>query len=522
MSYLVVSIAAESIEQAVQQARSAVQAGAQLLELRLDYFDQLSTDGARAAISAVRSGLCRPVGLIVTCRDFRQGGARNHPLSDRLEALIAAVEASVEYVDLEYENFAVPETRQKIEQALYRRPKTHLILSAHDFHGRFADIDKLYRDIVAICPEAIPKLVYTANHINDCFEAFDLLHNSDGNRIVLCMGPAGVITRILAAKLGGFVTFAAAEPTQATAPGQLTIDELKGLYRYDIIGSQTELFGVIADPVGHSLSPVIHNACFARFGMNKLYLPLWVQGGQAEFDAFMENVLTRPWLGFRGFSVTIPHKHNALMFVKASGGTVEPLAEKIGAVNTLLIGADGAVQAYNTDYAGALKAITDALGGSALKGLPVAVIGAGGVARAIVAGLSDAGAKVTIYNRTVEKAERLAAEFGCRALPLDALAQLDAKLVVNCTSLGMHPSIQTTPLAEHCIRADMVVFDTVYNPARTLLLKQAASRGARTIDGVSMFVNQALAQFELFTGKPGDGELMRQTVEAQLAAAQDN
>jgi len=190
------------------------------------------------------------------------------------------------------------------------------------------------------------------------------------------------------------------------------------------------------------------------------------------------------------------------------------LAEKIGAVNTLLIDADGKLSAYNTDYAGALDAITSMMkiARSDLKDLPVAVIGAGGVARAIVAGLSDTGAKIRIYNRTVEKARKLAAEFGCDFAPLDKLPNLQAELLINCTSIGMHPDIDATPLPKECLKKDMAVFDTVYNPPQTLLLKQAKQKKTKTIDGLSMFINQAAAQFKLFTGQNPNLKLMRKTI----------
>ncbi|MHC4424338.1 MAG: shikimate dehydrogenase family protein [Planctomycetota bacterium] len=199
-----------------------------------------------------------------------------------------------------------------------------------------------------------------------------------------------------------------------------------------------------------------------------------------------------------------------LDYVRESRGFVEPLAEKIGAANTVLIGPDGKLGAYNTDYAGAMDAITSVVGSRVnLNDMGIAVIGAGGAARAIVAGLSDAGAKVTIYNRTVKKAERLAGEFRCEFAPLNDLPKLDAELVINCTSIGMHPNTNITPLPQRCIKKDMVVFDTVYNPAETLLLEGAKEAGAKTISGLEMFVNQALAQFRLFTGQEVNAELVR-------------
>ena len=485
-------------------------AGPDMLELRVDYFENLTPD--------LVAGLVRETGgaipLLVTCRDAAEGGAIDYPRQLRVAVLAAAIEAGAQFVDFEYENFRDEQSRETIEAALARNAGARLILSAHNFEAKFDDIGKLCRDVLDVSPSAIPKLVYTANHINDCFEAFDLLHDGDDERIVLCMGEAGLISRILAKKLGGFVTFASIDPAHATAPGQLIIEQYKELYRADCIDAETELFGVIADPVGHSLSPAIHNACFGEQGMNKLYLPLLVQGGQDEFDSFMDNVLARGWLDFRGFSVTIPHKRSALDYVRAKGGYVEPLAEKIGAANTIIANSDGTLAAYNTDYAGALDAVTAGMGiGRAdFEAMPVAVVGAGGVSRAIVAGLTDAGAEVRIYNRTVEKAERLAAEFECEFAPLDDLRNLDAKLVINCTSIGMHPKVEATPVPKQSLKADMAVFDTVYNPAETLLLKHAAAKHAKTIDGISMFVNQAMAQFRLFTGTDGSAKLMRQVV----------
>lgn len=519
MTYLVVPIAAKNLDQARQQIKTARAAGAEMLELRTDYLENLSIDLVKDLIAEAKGAAGRPVPIIVTCRDRQQGGARAYSQQLRIDVLAAALKAGVEFIDIEFDNFLRTENQERIRVALSRSAKGRVILSAHDFKTRFESIKKLYRRILNLYPAAIPKLIYTANHINDCFEAFDLLHQTGGERSVFCMGEAGLISRIIAKKLGSFLTFASIDEQSATAPGQLTIEQLKKLYRFDSIDAETELFGVIADPVGHSLSPAIHNACFAGKNMNKLYLPLLVRGGQKEFDMFLNNVIVRKWLNFRGFSVTIPHKENALNYIRKKLGYIEPLAEKIGAVNTIVVKGDGRLAGYNTDYVAALDSITSALkiGKADLKELLVAVIGAGGVARAIVAGLSDAGAKIKIYNRTVQRAGRLAADFDCEFAGLDDLQNLDAKLVINCTSIGMHPDVDTTPVPKEYLKKGMAVFDTVYNPAQTLLLKQAKSKRLKTIDGLSMFINQGLAQFKLFTGKDGDAKLMRKTVSNSLS-----
>ncbi len=514
MTYLAVPIAAPNLDQAKQQIKAARAAGAEMLELRTDYLKNLSVDLVKKLIAEAKSTLGRKLPLIVTCRDARQGGAVDYPLQLRINVLTSALKTGAEFIDFEYENFLSTENQERIEVALSQSSKGRLIISAHNFQTKFDHLSKLHRRITTSYPAAIPKLVYTANHINDCFEAFDLLHSTGGERSIWCMGAAGFISRIIAKKLGSFATFASIDESAATAPGQLTTEQFKKLYRYDSIDPDTELFGVIASPVAHSLSPAIHNACFEDMNMNRLYLPLLVQGDLKEFNDFLDNIIKRPWLNFKGFSVTIPHKQNALKLVKENQGFIEPLAEKIGAVNTLLIDADGKLSAYNTDYAGALDAITSMMkiARSALKDLPVAVIGAGGVARAIVAGLSDTGARIKIYNRTVEKGEKLAAEFNCNFAPLDELPNLKAKLLVNSTSVGMHPDTDVTPLPKEYIKKDMTIFDTVYNPPQTLLLKQAKQKKAKTIDGLSMFINQAVTQFKLFTGQNPNLKLMRKTV----------
>jgi 3-dehydroquinate dehydratase/shikimate dehydrogenase len=511
---LTVPIAAENFEQAALQIKAAAASGAEMLELRVDYLQDLSIDLVKKLVAEAKSSISQQLPIIVTCRDKRQGGAKSYPDQLRIDVLIGAVESGAEFIDLEYENYLSAGNWERIDSALSKTSKTRLILSVHNFETKFADIDSLHAEILETCPEAIAKLVYTANHINDCFDGFDLLYKTSGERIVFCMGEAGLISRIIAKKLGSFVTFACIDDKSATASGQLTIGELKNLYRYEYINSDTELFGVIASPVAHSLSPAVHNACFEDIGANLLYLPLLVEGGKKGFDEFMRNVLDRKWLGFRGFSVTIPHKAHALDYVSGAGEFLESLAADIGAVNTLKIGLNGRVNGYNTDYAGAMNALVSAIGIKKrdLHNTTIAVIGAGGVGRAVVVGLTDVGAKITIYNRTVSKAQALAEEFKCRYAGLDALSQIDAKIIINCTSIGMHPNVEATPLPQDYLKKGLVVFDTVYNPAETLLIKQARQAGAKTIDGISMFVNQALAQFKIFTGRDANAEIMNKIV----------
>jgi 3-dehydroquinate dehydratase/shikimate dehydrogenase len=296
----------------------------------------------------------------------------------------------------------------------------------------------------------------------------------------------------------------------------LTVRELRELYRYGSIKADTELYGAVGSPIRHSLSPAVHNGCFKQANENKLYLPLLVDGGYEEFSVFMRNVVARSGPGFRGLSVTIPHKVNALNFIKGQGGYIEPLAMRIGAVNTILISREGKVSGYNTDFAGAIDAITAGMGiaREELRAMRVAIVGAGGAARAIVAGMSEAGAELTIYNRTLGKARELAGEFGCGFAALEGLRDMDAKLLVNCTSVGMQPDVEATPVPREYFRSGITVFDTIYNPVETRLLREAKDAGAKTISGMDMFINQAIAQFKLFTGKDADIDFVRQKIAA--------
>jgi len=509
MTYLAVPIAGKNLQDCKEQITAAVKAGAEMLELRTDYINALNTDKLKELVESAKK---TALPIIITSRDPIEGGQNNLNPSIRKQILTEAIKFGADFIDCEYANFIKKDFGDDIKKALTESSKTKLILSAHNFTGPFEDLDSIYEEIFAAFPGAIAKTAYQANHINDCFGAFDVLKKYGRKSIAICMGQAGIISRIIAKKLDAFLTFASTRQNQETAAGQLTIEEMKKRYRFDAINGKTEFFGVIADPVEHSISPDVHNVCFEAEKMNRLYLPLQVSGGQKEFNEFLDNITARNWLDFRGFSVTIPHKTSAIEYARAKGEFIEPLAAKIGAVNTLIIGLNERTTGYNTDYAGAMDALTTALGikRKQLHNRTAAVIGAGGAARAIVAGLTDAAAKITIYNRTVSKAQSLAEEFGCHFAGLEDIEKLDAEIVINCTSIGMYPKVDASPIPAKCIRSSMVVFDTVYNPLETLLLKHAKQAGAKVVGGAEMFINQAAEQFKLFTHKDCPMQILRQ------------
>ena len=473
---------------------AARDAGADAVECRLDYLAVPPTEADLRRLLADA-----PLAVIATNRPVDEGGKFQGSPGDRIRTLAAAAQAGAEFLDLE---LAVP---------AHDRPKAPTILSHHDFNAIPADLDRIAADMDA-SPSAVNKIAFTAAGPEDALRALDLVRACRKPTIALAMGQAGLPSRILAKKFGAFGTFASLERGSESAPGQPTLAELTGLYRWGAIGPDTAVCGVIGCPVAHSMSPAIHNAAFAAAGVDAVYVPLLVQPGSENFSRFMDAVLARPWLDWRGLSVTIPHKENALAYVGADN--CDPLAVEIGAVNTVTISRGGSLRGDNTDYAAAIDALCGCMGiaREQLAGRGVAVLGAGGAARAIVAALAHYRAEVTIYNRTVSRGEKLAAEFNCRAAGRDALGGLAAEIVINCTPVGMHPNVDAAPLDEipPCVR---VVFDTIYNPVETRLLAEARAAGASTVSGLDMFVSQAVAQFEIWTETPAPRTVMRDVLE---------
>ncbi len=525
MTLLAVPICGKDLCEAGSMLSRARESGVDLVELRVDYLDQLSVEIVREYLSMADKN---PFKILVTCRDIKEGGAKDWDIDLRTEVLVESVKCGADFIDCEILNFK-GKVEKKLRSVLSTHADCRLILSRHSMEGPFKldrlgrGIELMYDSILAVCPEAIPKLVFRANHVSDCFMAFDVLRDKDSEAIVLCMGDEGVISRVLAKKLDSFITYCSLDDNSATADGQISLDNMKGLFRWDSINKDTDIYGVIGDPVGHSLSPAIFNACFDKKGINAVYLPILTGGFKEGFDEFVNGAVKRAnegWLNFKGFSVTIPHKANALGFAGHEGDYLETPSTAIGAINTLKVGFGGIVQGFNTDYEGAMDALTAAMGCDrhGLHGKKAVVIGAGGVARAVIGGLVHYGSEVTIYNRTESKASSLAEELKCSYKRFNELDKLEADIVINCTSIGMYPNVESSVLDKDVISSDMVVFDTVYNPQETKLLRYAKEAGAKTISGVEMFIRQALAQYRIWLGEADDEveDIMRKTVYEHL------
>jgi 3-dehydroquinate dehydratase type I len=330
---------AATMRRAMAEAKSL---GADAVELRLDCLSSLPGEEQLRALLAEA-----PLETIVTCRPKAEGGRYEGDEAARLALLGRAAELGAAWIDVE------------AATAPTDRPAGRVILSRHDFAGCPADLDALAADLDA-APAAASKLAFVAAGPEDALRAFDVLRAARKPAIALAMGEPGVISRILARKFGALGTFAALARGAESAPGQPTLQEMIALYRWEAIGPGTTLFGVIGCPVAHSMSPAIHNAAFAAAGLDAVYVPLLIQPGEASFRRFLDALRARPWMNWRGLSVTIPHKENALAYVGAA--TCAELARKIGAVNTLTLEPDGSLRGDNTDYAGAMDALCGGTG----------------------------------------------------------------------------------------------------------------------------------------------------------------
>ncbi|MCI0333826.1 MAG: shikimate dehydrogenase [Planctomycetes bacterium] len=471
-----------------------VEQGAELVELRLDYIS--------SRVNIHRLLKDRPCPTVITVRREQDGGKYTGGEEARLILLREAIANGVEYVDLE----------DDIASKIPRFGKTKRIISHHSFRNTPDNLRELHARMKALDADIV-KIATMANQPHDNLRVLEMMQESGSPTIGMCMGDIGTPSRILAPKFGAPFTYATFHHERALAPGQLSYDQMVNIFRHNSIKPETAVFGVVADPVGHSLSPQIHNAAFAAEEIDAVYVPFRVP-----FDTLGQFVEDVPRLGIRGLSVTIPHKEAIAKFLTK----VDPAVKGIGAVNTVLF-KDGQVLGYNTDYKAAMDCLEHALGGAVLPGTPsplehkrVLVLGAGGVARAVMYGLQRRGAKTTIAGRTRSRAQFLADLFGGRCVDWQARHIGDTEIIVNCTPIGMHPNVDESPFNKSHLKPAMIVFDTVYNPESTLLLKEGRSHGCRVVTGVEMFIRQAALQFLLFTGKEAPEPLMRETLKRAI------
>ena len=331
--------------------------------------------------------------------------------------------------------------------------------------------------------------------------------------ISFCMGELGIISRILYKRFGSYLTFASLRTGKESAPGQINIHELLNTYQAKKQDKHSAIYGLIGNPVSHSISPIIHNTLFREMNFNGIYVPFKVD----TIGDFMREFRK---LDIKGYSVTIPHKESVINHLDA----IDPMAKKIGAVNTI-VNTGGQLVGFNTDCEAAIKVLEGVSRGERpfartkdayLKGKKVTLVGAGGVARAIAFGLKERQAQITIINRNYERAQSLARDVGCFSKEFNDPQALDTDILINATPVGMYPKINETPIDKDKLKSSMIVFDTIYNPIETKLLKEAKAQGCKTINGLSMFVHQAAAQFKLWTGQMPSVEMIEKIARDKL------
>ncbi len=491
---LCIAIQGGSPAELMERAEAALK-DSRFFEFRLD-----SLPKPAAALPYLRQFLAehRDVTGIATCRRKGTGGGFDGPLATELEILTKAAQAGCQIIDLEVES---AEECKPAQLAKLRTCGAALLVSFHDF-TRTKNLDHAADRIEAFKPDFV-KVVSTARTLADNLTMLKLIEDRslESNVVGIAMGEEGIVSRLLGPRAGAAFTFASFSDGTETAPGQVSAEAMRDLYRLEHLDQATRVFGVAGNPISHSLSPLLHNCGFRRENVNAVLLPLKVRSLQDLLTLAVE-------LPLAGAAVTMPLKTEVLPHL----ANMDPLTARIGACNTLRTGADGKLYGFNTDVAGVVKPLERRL---RLKGARVAVLGAGGAARAAVFGLVGQGAEVFVVNRTHEHAVTLARQAKAKSLKHELLAKQHFDVLINTTPCGMAGVKPAMPITESELNAGLV-FDMVYNPMETSLLKLARSRGIPVITGIEMFVQQGARQFEIWTGKPAPEAEMMRVVEHEL------
>jgi len=482
-------VAESSAQEALAAARVALRRTS-LLELRLDY---LSSEDEFATLLRGLLPLAARATLIATCRRKEAGGRFEGSIARQIARLVLAAGSGCAWCDLEIE------TVERLNPATLRKTlgDVRLIISSHDFARTPARLGELRRRLEAAGGDVV-KIACLTRHYR---ELVRLLRAAHGRRnvIVVPMGDVGLPGRIAAVREGSALAYAAAGPP--VAPGQPSLEALQSVYRVECQNRRTQLYGVIGNPIGHSLSPLLHNTGFAHRRINAVFAPFLVR----DLKDFVRSV--RP-LRFSGLSVTIPHKQQILRFLD----DCDPLALEIGAVNTVVARA-GKLYGYNTDHLGVLQSLGRRI---KLERARILVYGVGGAGRSVGFAAARAGAQVFFCARRPEAARGAALDLGVEAIERKDLRDMEFDAIVNATPIGMMPRPDASPLDAAELRCGLV-FDLIYRPLRTRLLRLAERRGIPTLSGVDMFVAQGVAQWELWTGEKAPVAAMRAEVTAALA-----
>ena len=483
-----IPIVGPSMSKALEQVASASSL-ADILELRLDLIEN---PGLKVLLDSVS------LPVIVTNRSKLDGGQFKGPDEDRVRTLREALDAGADFVDIE-----VSTPREFLQPFLEEGDPSRTIISYHDFSHTPEDFNPLYETMCEL-PGEIVKIVTYARDISDNLKMFELLKRAkrENKKLIgLCMGDLGEISRVLSPLFGGFLTFGSLETGQESAPGQIPAKTLKEIYRVNTERSEFNIYGVIGNPVSKSMGYLVHNRAFLEKSSPDIYVSFLVDNVEKFFRGFKGF--------FNGLSVTMPAKEQIMPVLDR----VDETARKIGAVNTV-VKEGGAWVGYNTDCSGAISALEAC---TSLSGKNVLILGSGGTAKAIGYGVKEKGGNLTItYNKNKERGESLANELDCELVNTRDAGTCPIDVLINCSPVGMNPNINETPFMARDLKEGMVVFDSVYNPLETRLLREAKSVGCKVIPGYELFINQAARQFELWTGQAAPVDVMREVLLKKL------
>jgi 3-dehydroquinate dehydratase/shikimate dehydrogenase len=474
---IIVSITGPTMQEALAQVGSSAR-HADMFEFRLDL---VSRPNVARLLAATR----KPT--IATCRPAREGGGFSGSERERIGVLELASVFGAQYVDLELST-----SPGIIQEFIRRRKETAVTVSHHILYGVLFDVERIYSALHSTGADVI-KLAFECHDAFENHLAFDFLARAKSDKrraIAIAMGEAGEPSRVLYRKFGGWGTYAATEDGRSAAPGQIRASQLKELYRAHVLTPSTKVYGVVGNPIRQSKGIFLHNPLFRKAGQNAVYCRFKV----VSIDAFMSRIV--PLLS--GFSVTLPHKQEVIRYLHR----LDARARAIGAVNTV-IRRGGKLFGTNTDAPGALDALEKV---AKVKGKRVLILGAGGAARAIAYEAKTRGAMVSMANRTGVRARRMARDIGGTMVEWGSRTDFD--ILINATSVGMAPHTDQTPIPKSILKKK-IVFDAVYNPPVTKLLREAKSVGAKTISGIEMYLNQAALQSELYTGIKPSTQFMR-------------
>ncbi|CAN0897548.1 Bifunctional 3-dehydroquinate dehydratase/shikimate dehydrogenase, chloroplastic [Linum grandiflorum] len=510
----------DSAEQVVDAMQAAKAQGADVVEVRLDVIHGVNGDSSSAELGILLRGKALPV--IIVYRPKWEGGEYEGEENSRLETLYLAAQMGADYIDIEHK----AASSGVMEELRKRSHFNSKIIVSCNLNGPTPS------------KETLAKLVRSMGDLEpDIIKIVPIVAYSAGER--------GLISQILSPKYGGAFVYGSIEGKPV--PGLPTLTSLREeVYKVESINSETQVFGLISKPVGHSKGPLLHNPAFRHVKYNGVYVPMFVDDLREFFETYSHP-------DFHGFSVGFPYKEAVVEFCDE----VHPLAKAIGAVNTIVRRtSDGKLIGYNTDCEASITAIEDALKGKALKlsllvttcpnrftklnfsvsepgdsngsvvasksplaGKQFVLVGAGGAGRALGFGAKTRGARVLVFDIDFLRAKSLARDVCGEARPFETLPSFqpeDGAILANATPVGMHPSTDRIPVAQASLARYEVVFDAVYTPRKTRLLKDADAAGAIIVSGVEMFLRQAIGQFNLFTGKQAPEDFMREIVMAKF------